>query len=142
MKVQEIMNPTVVMVSPDMPVYDAAEKMLNENIGFLCVGENNQLQGTLTDRDIVLRAVAKSKDIRSTRVSEILTPNLEYCETDADAQDAARLMSEKQVRRLPVLDQNKNLVGIVSMGDLAQHLDTQTAGSVLEGVTAESRAQT
>lgn len=141
MKVREIMHPTAITASPDMTVYDAAEKMLNEDIGFLCIGDKSQLQGTLTDRDIVLRAVAKSKDIRSTKVSEIMTANLEYCEIDADASEAARLMSEKQVRRLPVLDQNKNLVGVVSMGDLARHLDHKTAGDVLAGVTAESRPQ-
>lgn len=139
MKIKEVMNPSAEMVSPNMSVYEAADKMLNENIGFLCVGDNNQLQGTLTDRDIVIRAVAKGKDLRDTKVSEIFTDTLEYCEVDKDVDEAAQLMSQQQIRRLPVLDQNKQLVGIVSIGDLAQHISPQTAGDVLRGVTAEQR---
>lgn len=140
MKIKEVMNPSAEMVSPAMSVYEAADKMLNENIGFLPVGDNNQLQGTLTDRDIVLRAVAKGKDLRDTKVSEIFTKQLEYCEADSDVDAAARTMSKEQIRRLPVLDQDKKLIGVVSIGDLAQHLNPQTAGEVLAGVTAEQRA--
>lgn len=139
MNIKEVMNPSADMVSPDMTVYEAADKMLNENIGFLCVGENNQLQGTLTDRDIVVRAVARGMDLRDTKISEVLTPRLEYCDLENDLEEVARLMSKQQIRRLPVLDQNRNLVGVVSIGDLAQHINPQTAGEVLRGVTAEQR---
>ena len=113
--------------------------MAEKNIGFLLVGADDQLKGTLTDRDIIQRAVSKGKNIESTTVEEILTAQVLYCEADQDVDQVARNMSEQQVRRLPVVDENKRLVGVVSIGDLAQHIAKDTVGEILRGVTAEGQ---
>jgi CBS domain-containing protein len=91
----------------------------------------------LTDRDIVVRAVAQGRDPASTPVREIMTEGISYCFEDDDVKDAARQMSEKQIRRLAVLDRDKRLVGIISLGDLAVETggDKQVAGKTLEAVS-------
>ncbi|GAB3030202.1 CBS domain-containing protein [Bowmanella dokdonensis] len=136
MNIKDIMNPQARLVSPETSIHQAAESMREQGIGFLLVGENDRLKGTLTDRDIVIRVVAEGRDIRNTRVSDILTDKVLYCREDQDASEVARNMSEQQVRRMPVVSDNKRLVGVISIGDLAQHLSAETAGRVLQGVTA------
>ena len=105
-------------------------------MGFLPVGENDRLQGTVTDRDIVVRAISKGKDPQDTSIREIMTEELVYCTEDQDVDEVARTMGEKQVRRLPVIDSDKRLVGVVTIGDMAQHLSKDNAGKVLEQVTS------
>lgn len=136
MNIKDIMNPQARLVSPETSIHQAAESMREQGIGFLLVGEKDRLKGTLTDRDIVIRVVAEGRDIRNTRVSDILTDKVLYCREDQDASEVARNMSEQQVRRMPVVSDNKRLVGVISIGDLAQHLSAETAGRVLQGVTA------
>jgi CBS domain-containing protein len=95
----------------------------------------------VTDRDLVLRVIAMSRDPVQAKVSEAMTPGLVYCYDDEEAEVAAELMAEKQIRRLPILSRGKQLVGIVSLGDLVvDGLDTETAGAVLHDVSDPSQS--
>jgi CBS domain-containing protein len=136
MQVNEVMTRGVECVSPDATLQEAARKMKDLDVGPLPVCDNDRLAGILTDRDIAVRAVAEGRDPRATRVRDVLSPGVVYCFEDDDVQEAARLMEEKQVRRLVVLDRAKRLVGIVSLGDLAvQTSDRDLAGKALEEVS-------
>jgi CBS domain-containing protein len=136
MHVKDVMNPKATLVNPSTSIKEAAAKMEQDRVGFLPVGENDRLQGTVTDRDIVIRAISKGKDPQTTSIDEVLTSELVYCTEDQDVDDVARIMGDRQVRRLPVVNADKRLVGIVSIGDMAQHLSRDTAGQVLAQVTA------
>lgn len=136
MNIKDIMNRDVKLVSAQTTLKEAAETMDSTNVGFLPIGDNDELKGTLTDRDIVVNAIAKGKDPQQTKVSEILSPSVLCCREDQDVEEVARSMNEQQVRRMPIVDADKHLVGVVSIGDLAQHLSADMAGQVLKGVTA------
>lgn len=136
MHVKEVMNSEARLVNPSTTIKEAAAKMEQDRVGFLPVGENDRLQGTVTDRDIVVRAISKGKDPQDTSIREIMTEELVYCTEDQDVDEVARTMGEKQVRRLPVIDSDKRLVGVVTIGDMAQHLSKDNAGKVLEQVTS------
>lgn len=139
MNIRDVMNPNAETVSPSTTLKDAASMMAEENIGFLLIGADDQLKGTLTDRDIVLRAVAEGKSLESTTVGEVLTGKVLYCTADQDVDEVARNMSEQKVRRMPVVNEDKRLVGVVSIGDMAQSLNKEEVGRILEGVTSEGR---
>jgi CBS domain-containing protein len=139
MNVREIMTPAVDLVSPDMPLIDAAKTMRDDDIGFLPVGENDRLIGTLTDRDIAVRGVAAGVDSARSTVRDVMSPELVYCFENQDAGEAAALMGDHQVRRLPVLNRDKRLVGVVSVGDIAVGTDhLGLAGSTVEAVSRET----
>ena len=137
MKVREAMTRGAECVRPDTPLQEAARKMRDLDVGPMPVcGDNDRLVGMLTDRDIAVRAVAEGKDPTRTPVRDVMTEGISYCFEDDDVNDAARQMSEKQIRRLVVLNEDKRLVGIVSLGDLAtQTGDRNTAGKTLERVS-------
>jgi CBS domain-containing protein len=139
MNIRDVMNPDTETVSPSTTLKDAAAIMAKKGIGFLLIGEDDQLKGTVTDRDIVLRAVAEGKNLESTTVGDVLTGELLYCKADQDVDQVAQNMSEKQVRRMPVVNEDKRLVGVVSIGDMAQALNKEEVGRILEGVTSEGR---
>src|SRR5262252_3925739 len=121
MQLKEVMTPAVEVISPQASIREAAEKMRHLDIGPLPVCDGDRLVGMLTDRDITVRAVADGRDPVTTRVYEVMTPDVVYGFDDQDVQDAVRLMEQYQIRRLPVLSRSKRLVGIVSLGDLAIH---------------------
>jgi len=137
MKVREAMTRGAECVRPDTPLQEAARKMRDLDVGPLPVcGDNDRLVGMLTDRDIAVRAVAEGKDPTRTPVRDVMTEGVSYCFEDDDVAEASRQMSDKQIRRLVVLNRDKRLVGIVSLGDLAtQSGDRQTAGKTLERVS-------
>jgi CBS domain-containing protein len=116
---------------------DAARRMKSLDIGSLPVcGANDRLVGMITDRDIVLRGVADRRDLQEVKVQEIMTPDVQYCFEDQPVQHAAKLMRDKQIRRLVVLNENHRLVGIVSLGDLAVEAhDEFVVGDALEGIS-------
>ena len=127
MQVSEVMTRGVECARPADSIARAAEKMRELNVGALPVcGDNDRLVGMLTDRDITVRAVAEGKDPRTTKVRDAMTEGVTYCFEDDDVAEAARLMRDKQVRRLVVLNREKKLVGIVSLGDLAVHTHDET----------------
>jgi len=111
------MTTDVRTVTPNATVKDAAQIMHNVNVGSVPVVENNRLVGIVTDRDIVLRTIAKGQD-PNTKVCDIMSRNVKTITPDTEVHEAAEIMAQKQIRRLPVVD-NGNLVGIVSIGDLA-----------------------
>ena len=140
MKLREIMTPDVACVGPEDTLREAAEKMRSLNVGPVPVCDNDRLVGMLTDRDIVVRAIAEGHDPRTTTVREAMSAGVDYCFEDEDATAAAHKMQEKQIRRLAVLNRDKRLVGIVSLGDLAVRTDRDAeAGEALEGISEPAK---
>ena len=143
MQIREIMTREPVVIGPDMVLRDAAETMRDLDSGVMPVGQNDRLVSMLTDRDITIRATAAGKDPNQTRVEEVMTPDVVYCFEDDDARDAALKMEEHQLRRLIVLNRDKRLVGILSLGDLAVHtVDDGLAGEVAEAVSEPAAIET
>ncbi len=136
MKVSEIMTRGAETVAPDASLRDAAQTMKRLDIGAIPVCDGDRLVGIVTDRDIVVRAVADGADTASTTVREAMTEGIVYCQEDTDVQTVADTMKQRQIRRLVVLDADKCLVGIVSLGDLAiQGGDNARSGKVLESIS-------
>jgi CBS domain-containing protein len=136
MKIREVMTEMVELVDPDTVLRDAAQQMREVGIGFLPVGVDDRLVGTLTDRDITVRAVADGLDPKVARVREAMSKDLFYCFEDQDTSEAATLMAEHKVRRLPVLNDAKRLVGVVSIGDLAAKTgDDDVVGQTVQDIS-------
>jgi CBS domain-containing protein len=133
MKVSEVMTRDVQTIRPDQPVQQAASFMLSADAGSIPVTEGDRLLGMITDRDIAVRGVAKGYG-PDTPVRELMTDDVICVRIDDDVEEVATKMSDAQVRRLPVIDQEEKLCGIVSLGDLAREADTETAEQALEGV--------
>jgi CBS domain-containing protein len=119
MQIKDVMKTPVHLIGPDEPLVAAARRMRDENVGSLPVGEGDELLGMITDRDIVVRCVADGENCAKTAVRDAMSAELLCCFLDQPVDDAARLMDEYRVRRLPVLDQRHRLVGIVSLTDLS-----------------------
>lgn len=142
MSVKNVMTHEVRVANPGMSLKDAAALMREADTGFLPVGENDRLVGTLTDRDIVIRAVAEGRDPSQTRVRDVMSEGILYCYEDDDEEDVADLMAEKQVRRLPVLNQDKRLVGVVSLGDIAARAgEEDAAGAALKDIAKDTGSE-
>ena len=134
MKVSEVMTSDVQTVGPDQPVREAAEFMLSADTGSIPVTEGDRLIGMITDRDIAVRGIAKGYG-PDTPVRDLMTDDLVIIRADDNVEDAAAKMGKAQVRRLPVIDRDACLCGIVSLGDLSQEGDSDSASEALEGVT-------
>jgi CBS domain-containing protein len=136
MKIKEIMTRNVEIIHPNDTLRDAAEKMRAHDIGFLPVYNGAELIGVLTDRDIVVRAMAKGSDPRTMLTWEFVTSPAIYCFEDQSVDDAIELMHDNQIRRLVILDRtNKQLAGVISLGDLAINVDDKISGEVLQRVS-------
>ena len=136
MKVNEIITHDPEVIRPETALIEAAQKMKSLDIGMLPICDGDRLVGVITDRDITVRGVSQGNDPKTARVQEVMTPEVIYCFDDDDVKEAAKKMYEKQVRRLPVLNREKRLVGIVSLGDLAVRTGKEKlAGEVLERVS-------
>jgi CBS domain-containing protein len=122
MQVAEIMTRDPEVVTSDFILKDAAVKMRELDVGMLPIRSDDRLVGMLTDRDITIRATAEGRDPANTKVGEVMTPEVVYCFEDQDVSEAAKVMQDKQIRRLPILNRQKRLVGIVSLGDVAVHV--------------------
>lgn len=133
MKVSAVMTKTPHIVHPDDSLQSVANKMCELDIGFLPVGEGDRLLGAITDRDIAVRAVARGKSPDSP-VGEFMTKELLYCFEDEDVDTVMRNMAEIKVRRLPVVNRNKRLVGVVSVADAALDHKPSSAGGALAGI--------
>ena len=134
MKVSEVMTRDVQTVRPDQPVREAASFMLSADAGSIPVIDGDRLIGMITDRDIAVRGVAKGYG-PDTPVRELMTNDIICARDDDDVDDVASRMSEAQVRRLPVIDDDQRLCGIVSLGDLSRDADEDIASEALEGVS-------
>jgi CBS domain-containing protein len=134
MKVKEIMSPDVRIASPKDTLQQAAQLMEEMDCGSLPVGDGDRLVGMVSDRDITIRAVARGKAPDRCTVGEVMSNDIKYIYDDETLEDASRNMSELQVRRLPVLNRKKRLVGILSLGDLALNAK-DNAGKALKDVS-------
>jgi len=136
---KEIMTSTVDVISRETNAAEAALKMKYLNVGAIPVCDGERLCGMVTDRDLVVRVVAKGLDPKQVHVSEATSSEVFFCYEDEDLEKASQVMAQKQIRRLPILSRAEKLVGIVSLGDLAvRGKDAQTSGVVLEQVSRPS----
>jgi CBS domain-containing protein len=117
-QLKDLMTRNVKVISPDMTIGEAAKKMRDGDFGMMPVGEDDRMIGTISDRDIAIRAVAEGKDA-GTKVRDVMSEGIAWVYEDDSVEKAATMMSEHQVRRLPVVDRDKRLVGIVALGDFA-----------------------
>ena len=134
-KVQDVMSTRPRCVSPDTPVTEAAELMESEDVGALPVLEGDELAGMITDRDIVIRAIAKGKDPRGMPVREVSTRDVVAIRGDEDLSDALKLMASHQVRRLPVVDDSNHLVGVLAQADVAREAREKDVGETVEAIS-------
>jgi CBS domain-containing protein len=123
MQIKDIMTRGLESIAADCTIREAAEKMRNFDIGLLPVMDEDMMVGVVTDRDIVIRSIAMGQDPNSTQVHDVMTSSVIHCLEDQDVDEAARIMEENQVRRLVVLDQSRQPVGVVSLGDIAVHVE-------------------
>jgi CBS domain-containing protein len=129
--VSEVMTYGVYTTSPDETVQVAAQTMADLHTGVLPIAENDRLIGILTDRDLSTRVVAEARDPTTTLIRDVMSPEVHYCFEQDSVEEAAAKMSQWQVRRLPVLNQEQRVVGIVSLGDLARQARPEIAGGAL-----------
>jgi len=134
MRVSECMTRDVQLASPSQTIRDAAKLMASIDSGILPVRDNDRLVGMITDRDIAIRAIAEGKGPNAT-VGEVMSREVKYCFDDDDVDDVLQNMGDIQVRRLPVMNHDKRLVGIVSLGDLAKSCDRAETGEALSHVS-------
>ena len=136
MLIKDIMTSNVEVVTPETSIKDAARRMRSSDIGILPVCEEGKCIGVITDRDITIRATAQGFDPATTKVNEIMTHTVVYCSQDDDIYTAARVMEDKQIRRIIVLDTNKQVIGLCSLSDLALDTnDLQLTGEILHEVS-------
>lgn len=137
-KLKDLMSRDVKVISPDATIREAAQQMLSGNFGMLPVGENDRMIGAVSDRDIAIRAVAEGKD-GNTKVRDVMSAGIIWSYEDDSVDDAAELMSKHQIRRLPIVNADKRLVGIVALGDFAVvSADIKTAGEALSEISKPS----
>jgi CBS domain-containing protein len=135
MKISEVMTTDVETVSSDQTARDAAHFMLRADTGSIPVCDNGRVIGMITDRDIAVRGVAEGRG-PDTPVSDLMSDGIVCAHEDDDVASVAKRMSDEQVRRMPVLDSDERLVGIVSLGDLSREAAGEVAHEALEGVSA------
>jgi CBS domain-containing protein len=136
MLLRDMMTATIEDIPVDATLMQAAAKMKQLDIGALPVRENNRLVGMITDRDIAVRAVAEGHDPQRTSVRDAMSRDICFCYEDDSVESAAKLMEEKQIRRLPVYDRSQRAIGMVSLGDLAvRNHDERLSGEVLDRVS-------
>lgn len=136
MKVREVMHPGVHWVEPGTSILEIAKVMRDQDIGAVPVGENDRLVGMVTDRDIVCRGIAKGFDCSTMTARDVMTTGIIYCRENEELDDAVRIMEQHEVRRLPVINDEKRLVGILSLGDISHAAPRQLSGEVLQSVAA------
>lgn len=141
MKVRDVMTKDVAYIGPSTTVTEAAQLMQKLNVGSIPVCDQNGVVGIVTDRDIVVRNVAHGKDPHSTPVSAVMTTGVKTVDPETDMNDVTRMMAESQIRRIPVIEQNR-LVGIVALGDMAtRHMFNAEASEALAEISKPSKPE-
>jgi len=135
MRVAEVMSRNVQLASPDDSLQDVAKRMVSDDIGFMPVGENDRLVGTITDRDIVARAVAQGRDGKC-KVRDVMSNDVKFCYDDEEMDHVIQTLGDLQLRRLPVVNREKRLVGVVALADAARKTDPAGAGAGLSEITS------
>jgi CBS domain-containing protein len=136
MKVKNCMHKGAQWVAPDTPITTVAKTMLEQDIGAIPVGENDRLVGMVTDRDIAVRGVANGKDVSHLTARDIMTTGIVWCRDSDEVSQAAQMMESKQVRRLPVIDKNKRMVGILGLGDISTAASQRITAGITRAVSA------
>ena len=134
-RITELMTPNPRTIDQDKPVSDAAKMMRDEDVGLAPIVDGDKLVGTVTDRDIAIRVVAEGKDPETTKVIEIASRELITIDPQQDLDDAVKLMARHQVRRLPVVEEDGKLVGVVAQADVAEHASEKKTGEVVEQIS-------
>jgi CBS domain-containing protein len=134
MKVSEIMTTNVECVTPETTITELADKMKSLDVGFLAVCEKDRIAGTVTDRDMVIRGIAGGRNLSSIKTRDIMSKEVHWSFEDEDVKTVAKKMSDKEVRRMLLLDRNKRLVGVVSIGDIAK-VEEQESGKALKDIS-------
>jgi len=133
--IHDLMTSNPSTIEADKTVVDAAKLMRDEDAGLIPIVEGQKLAGTITDRDIAIRVVAEGKDPQSSTVRDVMTSRLVTVDPDQDLDEALRLMAEHQVRRLPVVEEDGKLVGIVAQADIAKHTSDEQTGEVVQQIS-------
>lgn len=137
MKVKEAMHKGVDWVGPDTPVTDLAKIMLKHDIGAVPIGENDQLIGMVTDRDIICKGLAKDNfNAQRATARDVMTPGIHCCREDDDLSKAVRHMEDLKIRRLPVINKGKRMVGILSLGDVSHSAPSDLLSAYVKSVAA------
>lgn len=136
MRTWEAMHPGARWIAPETDLRTVARIMRDEDIGALPVGENDRLIGMVTDRDIAVRAWANGRDAASLTARDVMTKDIVYCRTSESIEEAVRLMEAKKVRRLPVIDDEKRMVGMLSLGDISHATSRELTTGLVKAVTA------
>ena len=135
MKVKDAMHAGTEWLPPSTPLVEIAKRMRDKDIGCVPIGDNDRLVGMVTDRDITLRAVAAGGDFNKMTARDVMTKSIIFCRETEELSDAVRIMEQKQVRRLPVINDQKRLVGMLSIGDVS-HKSREMTGEVMAHVSA------
>jgi CBS domain-containing protein len=133
--IREVMTSKVCSIDADKPVAYAAKMMRDEDVGLAPIVEGDRLVGTLTDRDIAIRVVAEGRDPQSTTVRDVASTDLVTVDPEQDLDEALRLMAQHQVRRLPVVEEDGRLVGVLAQADVARQADDRKTGEVVERIS-------
>ncbi|RUT31428.1 CBS domain-containing protein [Arsenicitalea aurantiaca] len=136
MNIEKAMHRGATWVAPETPVSDVAALMRKEDIGSIPVGENDRLVGMITDRDLALRALPDGADPRTMKARDVMTKGIVYCRTDQSIEDAIHLMEDKKIRRLPVINDKKRLVGMLSLADISHHASRDLSAELVHAVAS------
>ena len=137
MKIKDVMHKGVDWVSPDTPVTELAKLMRDHDVGAIPIGENDRLVGMVTDRDVVCKGLAQDNfDARVATARDVMTTQIHCCREDEDLAKAVRHMEELKIRRLPVINKNKRMVGILSLGDVSHSAPTDLLSECIKSVSA------
>ncbi len=139
MKVKKAMHKGAEWVAPDTPIAKIAKRMKDLDVGSIPVGENDRLIGMVTDRDITCRAVANGHDTAKLTARDVMTKGIFYCRDEEDLDDALRIMESKKIRRLPVIDEKKRMVGMLSLGDISHAASRELSGELCAAVSAHHK---
>jgi CBS domain-containing protein len=136
MKVKRAMHKGAMWISPDTPVLEIAKTMKEHDIGALPVGDNDRLVGIVTDRDLVCRAMAKGGSLAKLTARDVMTKGITWCREEHDIEEALELMEKNKIRRLPVINENKRMVGILSLGDVSHAATRELTFEMVKAVSA------
>lgn len=134
MNISAVMHKGTEWIDPGMAVSKIAALMSDRDIGALPVGENDRLIGMVTDRDLAIRALGSGKDPSRLTARDVMSKGIIYCRTDQSLEDAIHLMEEKQIRRLPVINEEKRMVGMLALGDISHHASRELCGELVHAV--------
>ncbi|MEP9371426.1 CBS domain-containing protein [Mesorhizobium sp. KR1-2] len=136
MNISTVMHKGTEWIDPGMTVSKIAAIMNERDIGALPVGENDRLIGMVTDRDLAIRALGSGKDPSRLTARDVMSKGIVYCRTDQSLEDAVHLMEEKKIRRLPVINEKKRMVGMLALGDISHHASPELCGELVHAVAS------